>query len=108
MTRGAKIGCLVFAGALLLLAAAVIGGAVYVGRDVAEGARLSNLGYDSIRRRQYDQAITNLTAATKHILIGENRYWVYMHRASAERYRKQNDAAIQDLNEAIRAKPDSA
>ncbi len=106
MTRGAKIGCLAFAGAIVLLAILIVGSAIFIGRDIAEGARLSTSGRENIENRQYGQAVANLTAATKHILLGDTRYWVYVNRASAEKFQKHYDAAISDLNEAIRLKPD--
>ncbi len=107
MTRGAKIACWAFAGGVLLLFGLTVAAAVYVVRDINEGTRLSQLGYENVRKSHYDEGIKNLTEATRHILLGYNRYWVYVRRASAEKSRKQYDAAIADLSYAIRLRPKS-
>ncbi len=107
MTKGAKVG-LIAGGALLLMAAFVVATVVYVGWDFAEGVRLSNLGFQNIRNKEYDEAIRNFTSATKHILLPATRYWVYVNRALADKSVNLPAAAVADLTEAIRLKPDGA
>ena len=76
--------------------------------ELAEGTRLSSLGYEKMMQKDYDGAITNLTEASKKVVLGQNRFWLYVNRGAAEIQKKRYDEAIKDFTEAIKIDPSQA
>ncbi len=76
--------------------------------QLAEGTRLSRLGYEKMFQRDYDGAIKDLTDASNKIVIGDNRFWLYLNRGSAELQKKRYDDAIKDFTTAIEIDPSRA
>ncbi len=56
-------------------------------------------------QRDYDGAIQNLTEASNRIVIGDNRFWLYLNRGAAEFQKKRYDDAIKDFTAAIEIDP---
>jgi tetratricopeptide (TPR) repeat protein len=107
MTRSTKIilGAL---GAFILGVTAMVTLGLLFFWQLAEGARLSSLGYENMVQRDYDGAIKNLTDASNKIVIGDNRFWLYLNRGSAEIQKNRYDDAIKDFTTAIQIDPTRA
>jgi tetratricopeptide (TPR) repeat protein len=95
-------------GTAALGAATVITLGVVFFWQLAEGTKLSSLGYENMLQNDYDGAIKNLTDASNKIVIGNNRFWLYVNRGAAEFHKKRYDDAIKDFTTAIEIDPSQA
>ena len=107
MKRSTKI-ILAAIGAFILGATALVMLGLFFVWQLVEGTRLSNLGYENLRQKDYDGAIKNLTDASSRIVIGENRFWLYVNRGAAEIHKKRYDDAIKDFTTATEIDPSKA
>jgi tetratricopeptide (TPR) repeat protein len=105
MKRAHKIALAAALGVVFLGAASLATALFVCFWQLAEGTRLSHLGYERMMQKDYDGAIKNLTEASRNIVMGENRYWLYVNRGYAQFHRKRYDDAIKDFSRSIEIDP---
>lgn len=108
MKRSHKIALLGAVVALFLGTASVATVGFFFWR-IAEGQRLSRLGYEKMLQQDYDGAIRSLNeAVSNNVVLGSNRFWLYLNRGAAEFQKKRYDDAVKDFTTAIEIDPSQA